>query len=165
MWAINSPLSSFTLTGSFVATANNYSPPPFASQPAGANSGVFSAGATANPFPKMWFAGMFARSDGIWGTQIGQDGFTSITEKQHLPRTGRNPGVVGCAGALRVRSIGSLEAVFELQDKIASNVAGVIEPTLQAAETYSRPPAPPLISPPTTSICAASRVNLMSASE
>src|SRR5215831_4681495 len=30
---------------------------------------------------------------------------------------------------------GSLEDVFELQDKVASNVAGVIEPTLQAAET------------------------------
>jgi adenylate cyclase len=37
---------------------------------------------------------------------------------------------------------GSLEDVFELQDKVASNVAGVIEPTLQAAETVrtaSRP--------------------------
>jgi adenylate cyclase len=30
---------------------------------------------------------------------------------------------------------GSLEDVFELQDKVASSVAGVIEPTLQAAET------------------------------
>ena len=30
---------------------------------------------------------------------------------------------------------GSLEAVFDLQDKVASSVAGVIEPTLQAAET------------------------------
>jgi TolB-like protein/class 3 adenylate cyclase len=30
---------------------------------------------------------------------------------------------------------GSLEDVFELQDKVASRVAGVIEPTLQAAET------------------------------
>jgi adenylate cyclase len=30
---------------------------------------------------------------------------------------------------------GSLEDVFELQDKVASGVAGVIEPTLQAAET------------------------------
>ena len=29
---------------------------------------------------------------------------------------------------------GSLEDVFELQDKVASSVAGVIEPTLQAAE-------------------------------
>ena len=44
-----------------------------------APSGLFSAG-SANPFPKMWFAGMFARSDGIWGTQIGQNGFTSITQ-------------------------------------------------------------------------------------
>ena len=37
---------------------------------------------------------------------------------------------------------GSLENVFELQDKVASSVAGVIEPTLQAAETarsVSRP--------------------------
>jgi adenylate cyclase len=30
---------------------------------------------------------------------------------------------------------GSIEDVFELQDKVASSVAGVIEPTLQAAET------------------------------
>jgi TolB-like protein/class 3 adenylate cyclase len=30
---------------------------------------------------------------------------------------------------------GSLEGVFDLQDKVASGVAGVIEPTLQAAET------------------------------
>jgi tetratricopeptide (TPR) repeat protein len=30
---------------------------------------------------------------------------------------------------------GSLEDVFEFQDKVASSVAGVIEPTLQAAET------------------------------
>jgi TolB-like protein len=37
---------------------------------------------------------------------------------------------------------GSLEDVFELQEKVASSVAGVIEPTLQAAETarsVSRP--------------------------
>jgi TolB-like protein/class 3 adenylate cyclase len=31
---------------------------------------------------------------------------------------------------------GSLEDVFELQDRVAISVAGVIEPTLQAAETY-----------------------------
>src|SRR6185312_4460488 len=30
---------------------------------------------------------------------------------------------------------GSLDDVFDLQDKVASSVAGVIEPTLQAAET------------------------------
>jgi hypothetical protein len=30
---------------------------------------------------------------------------------------------------------GSLEDVFELQDNVSSSVAGVIEPTLQAAET------------------------------
>jgi adenylate cyclase len=30
---------------------------------------------------------------------------------------------------------GSLEDVFELQEKVASSVAGVIEPALQAAET------------------------------
>ena len=38
---------------------------------------------------------------------------------------------------------GSLEDVFELQDKVASSVAGVIEPALQAAETAARPPARP----------------------
>ena len=37
---------------------------------------------------------------------------------------------------------GSLEDVFELQDKVASSVAGVIEPALQAAET-ARSAAPP----------------------
>jgi hypothetical protein len=31
----------------------------------------------------------------------------------------------------------SLEDVFDLQDKVASSVAGIIEPTLQAAETAS----------------------------
>jgi hypothetical protein len=39
---------------------------------------------------------------------------------------------------------GALEDVFELQDKVASSVAGVIEPALQAAETArlsSRPTA------------------------
>jgi len=34
---------------------------------------------------------------------------------------------------------GSLEDVFELQDKVASSVAGVIEPALQAAEPPDRP--------------------------
>ena len=37
---------------------------------------------------------------------------------------------------------GSLEDVFELQDKVASSVAGVIEPALQAAETAGRPARP-----------------------
>jgi adenylate cyclase len=32
---------------------------------------------------------------------------------------------------------GSLEDVFDLQDEVASSVAGVIEPALQAAETAS----------------------------
>ncbi len=31
---------------------------------------------------------------------------------------------------------GSLEDIFDLQDKVASSVAGVIEPTLEAAETF-----------------------------
>ncbi len=37
VWAIHSPLSSPTLTGTTVATANNYSTPPNASQPGGTN--------------------------------------------------------------------------------------------------------------------------------
>jgi len=45
-----------------------------------APAGVFSAGGVPNPFPSMWFAGMFARSDGTWGTQIAKNGFTSITQ-------------------------------------------------------------------------------------
>jgi hypothetical protein len=28
----------------------------------------------------VWFAGMFARSDGTWGTAIGKNGYTSITQ-------------------------------------------------------------------------------------
>ncbi|MGH6858319.1 MAG: hypothetical protein ACRECP_11980, partial [Methylocella sp.] len=38
VWAIHSPLSSPTLNGTFVATANSYSTPPNASQPGGANT-------------------------------------------------------------------------------------------------------------------------------
>jgi hypothetical protein len=38
VWAIHSPLSSPTLSGTFIATANNYSLPPAASQPGGANT-------------------------------------------------------------------------------------------------------------------------------
>ncbi|MFZ0495538.1 MAG: hypothetical protein WBE80_01240 [Methylocella sp.] len=38
VWAIYSPLSSPTLSGTFIATSNNYSLPPNASQPGGANS-------------------------------------------------------------------------------------------------------------------------------
>ncbi len=50
---------------------------------------------------------------------------------------------------------GSLEDVFDLQDKVAISVAGVIEPALQAAETArDRPTGRPPISPPTISICA-----------
>ena len=36
---------------------------------------------------------------------------------------------------------GSLENVFELQDQVASAVAGVIEPTLQIAEQHALPGA------------------------
>jgi adenylate cyclase len=38
---------------------------------------------------------------------------------------------------------GSLEDVFELQDKVASSVAGIIEPALQAAETARSAGRPP----------------------
>jgi hypothetical protein len=38
VWAIHSPLSSPTLSGTFIATSNNYSLPPDASQPGGANT-------------------------------------------------------------------------------------------------------------------------------
>jgi len=36
--------------------------------------------------------------------------------------------------SLGYRFDGSLEDIFELQDKVAVSVAGVVEPTLQAAE-------------------------------
>ena len=48
-------------------------------------SGVFSDGSTPNPFPKMWwFAGMFARSDGIWGTQIDQNALPVSLSRSRL---------------------------------------------------------------------------------
>jgi hypothetical protein len=44
-----------------------------------APGGLASAGGTgANPV--MFFAGMFARSDGTWGTAIGKNGYTAITQ-------------------------------------------------------------------------------------
>ena len=46
---------------------------------------------------------------------------------------------------------GSMEDVFDLQDKVASSVAGVIEPELQAAETARSLPVQPA-APPTTSL-------------
>jgi hypothetical protein len=30
--------------------------------------------------PVMYFAGMFARGDGTWGTAIGRNGYTAITQ-------------------------------------------------------------------------------------
>ena len=48
-------------------------------------SGVFSDGATPNPFPKMWWlAGMFARSDGILGTQIDQNALPVSLSRSRL---------------------------------------------------------------------------------
>lgn len=44
-----------------------------------APGGLASAGGSgANPV--MWFAGMFARSDGTWQTAIGRNGYTAITQ-------------------------------------------------------------------------------------
>jgi len=52
---------------------------------------------------------------------------------------------------------GSLEDVFELQDQVATNVAGVIEPALQAAETARSVTDRRATSAPMTSICAPCR--------
>jgi adenylate cyclase len=52
---------------------------------------------------------------------------------------------------------GSLADIFELQDKVASSVAGVIEPALQAAETVDPPAARKPIRPLTTFTCAPTR--------
>jgi hypothetical protein len=41
---------------------------------------VAPAGLAPGAIPTMWFAGMFARSDGNWGTAIGKNGYTSITQ-------------------------------------------------------------------------------------
>ena len=54
---------------------------------------------------------------------------------------------------------GSLEDVFDLQDKVALNVAGVIEPALQAAEIHDRVNGRPKILPPTICICVRFRMS------
>ena len=41
---------------------------------------VAPAGLAPGAVPSMWFAGMFARSDGAWGTAIGKNGYTSIAQ-------------------------------------------------------------------------------------
>jgi len=47
--------------------------------PAGIPSGLGAAGALGSK-SKMYFAGMFARSDGTWQTAIGWNGYTAITQ-------------------------------------------------------------------------------------
>jgi adenylate cyclase len=54
---------------------------------------------------------------------------------QRVRITGQLIDAVSGAHLWADRFDGSLEDVFELQDKVASSVAGVIEPALQAAET------------------------------
>ncbi|MGA7385616.1 MAG: hypothetical protein WBW81_13270, partial [Methylocella sp.] len=44
-----------------------------------APAGLVSGGGTGS-FPVMWFAGMFANSDGSWGTAIGKNGYSSISQ-------------------------------------------------------------------------------------
>jgi hypothetical protein len=44
-----------------------------------APAGLASVGGTGSA-PVMWFAGMFARSDGTWQTAIGKNGYTAITQ-------------------------------------------------------------------------------------
>ncbi|PNE12753.1 MAG: hypothetical protein CR217_01705 [Beijerinckiaceae bacterium] len=41
--------------------------------------GLAPAGGTGSN-PVMYFAGMFARGDGTWGTAIGRNGYTAITQ-------------------------------------------------------------------------------------
>jgi hypothetical protein len=42
-------------------------------------AGLVSGGGTGG-FPTMWFSGMYARSDGTWGTAIGRNGYTDLTQ-------------------------------------------------------------------------------------
>lgn len=42
--------------------------------------GGLASGGGAGSAPVMWFAGMFARSGGGWGTTIGRNGYSSITQ-------------------------------------------------------------------------------------
>jgi hypothetical protein len=47
---------------------------------AGAIAGLVSGGGTGS-LPVMWFAGMWAQSDGTWGTAIGRNDFQFITDQ------------------------------------------------------------------------------------
>ena len=42
--------------------------------------GVLIQALTDGGFPAMWFAGMYARSDGTWGTGIGVNRYSSTTQ-------------------------------------------------------------------------------------
>jgi hypothetical protein len=44
-----------------------------------APAGLVSGGGTGG-FPTFWFAGMFARNDNSWGTAIGRNGYTDVTQ-------------------------------------------------------------------------------------
>jgi hypothetical protein len=45
-----------------------------------APAGLVSGGATGG-FPTFWFTGMYAKSDGTWGTAIGKNGYSNITQE------------------------------------------------------------------------------------
>ncbi|HEV2550039.1 MAG TPA: adenylate/guanylate cyclase domain-containing protein [Stellaceae bacterium] len=61
----------------------------------------------------------------------------SVRKAEHRMRiTGQLIDVLSGAHLWADRFDGSLEDVFELQDSVASSVAGVIEPTLEAAEIH-----------------------------
>jgi hypothetical protein len=45
-----------------------------------APAGIVSGGGTGG-FPTFWFAGMYTRSNGTWGTAIGKNGYSNITQE------------------------------------------------------------------------------------
>lgn len=74
------PVGTLPDSGMFAALgAGSYTQGRWGDYTAVAPAGLFS-NSVPNPNPTMWFAGMFARSDHLWGTQIGRNGFTSISQ-------------------------------------------------------------------------------------
>jgi TolB-like protein len=70
-----------------------------------------------------------------------------VTCQQRVRITGQLIDAVTGAHLWADRFDGSLPDVFELQDTVAVSVAGVIEPTLQAAEMRRSSNDPSLIEP------------------
>ena len=75
------PIGTLPDGGMFAAVgAGSYTQGRWGDYTAVAPAGLLSSTSVPNSTPRMWFAGMFARSDHLWGTQIGRNGFSSTSE-------------------------------------------------------------------------------------